>query len=598
MRTLVNADNFDDVLAELQKRTFLVFDVETTGLNPHQSAKMFSMAMADLEGNAWYFNFKAYPGQESGYVLSPADLKPLFDNENVTWVAHNAKFDMHFADKAGICPAGQVIDTKAMARLFENNHGFTTGGYSLEACAERWLDQKKDDRVKAWMDENGAYAPSHSYYKPIGKNYFFDMVPFELISEYAMIDAEVTAKLYLHLRQKMYSTSMVPVEFELTKVLFEMERRGVLMDREYCKRAYRFERLETEEALRACEALMPNGQKFKDHANTLAPIFKANGFELSKTDKGNFQVTDKFLKSIDHDLAKAVIRFRTSQKRMNTNWTNYIFLMDREHVLHTSFDQSGTVTGRMSCKQPNLQNIPADEDSPEFPIRRAFLPRPGFTLVSIDYKAVEFRLALEYAGELDLIERIKQGHDPHQAAADLTGLSRKQAKVFNFATLYGAGVAKLAGMLQCSNQEAEAARNEYFAGLPRLKSFMDRARDKLKKEKAVVNVYGRKYLFETFFKDGRMNDNSYKACNLIIQGSSADIMKRAMVTCSKILKTRESKILLTIHDEIIFEVSSSEMQIIPVLKQAMESAYQYQLCPLECSVETGPNLHDMEAYQG
>jgi DNA polymerase-1 len=592
MRKLVSREDLPKILEDLLSHDEpLVFDCETTGLSSFHNSRMFSLAVGDLKGNSWYFNFKSYPVDEAAPVLNYRDLEPLFFGRPRLWIAHNAKFDMHFLSRHGLFAKGRFADTRALARLFENHHHHLNplGGYSLEDCAKRWLSQEKDDRVKKWMDENHAYTMLPGYQR---KNYHFDLVPLKIISEYAMIDAEVTAKLYLFLKDNCYETPMWETEIDLTSALFHVEQRGVLVDRQYIEQAFGFEKYKYEEALKSLNEKIPG---FTDSAKFLSPILRDEGFDLPLTDTGRDQVSDQVLIQKPSEYAEMVLKYRDANKRLNTYWTNYLYLKDLSDVIHTSFDQAGTVTGRLSARDPNLQNIPA-EDVSDFPIRRAFIARPGFKIVSIDYKAVEFRLALEYAGELELIEKIKQGHDPHQATADLTGLTRKQAKTLNFAILFAAGKDKLAGMLGCTPTEAQEMKWNYFGSLPRLKSFIDRAMDRLKTRGFVENVYGRRYKFERFLYQGKWRDNSYKACNLIIQGSSADIMKRAIVKCEALLNPYESKMLLTIHDELIFSIAEDEMFLIAQLKKTMESAYDYRAMPLECSIEIGSNLHDMETY--
>lgn len=593
MGLLVGRSNLAAVIGELEPYDALVWDCETTGLSAYHNSRMFSIAVSTLEGKSFYFNFKPYAEVESEWILKFSEVKEIFDRKRL-WIAHNAKFDMHFMHRHGLLPQGDFQDTQALARLFENDHHFLNerGGYSLADCANRYLDQKKDDRVKEWMDKNFAYT---SVPGSLRKDYHFELVPLPIISEYAMIDAEVTAKLYNFLKANCYETPLWNLEGKLCKTLFEIECRGIKVNAHYIKTAYDFESRNLAHAKWEVATLLDDDH-WKDSADYLSAKLEARGFKMSKTEKGNTRIDDLLLCQKEDLLARSLLKFRDSQKRLNTYWSNYQRLKDKDDLIHTSFDQSGTVTGRLSARDPNLQNIPA-EDTSDFPVRQAFIARPDFKLVSIDYKAVEFRLALEYAGEFELIEKIKLGHDPHTAAAEMTGLTRKQAKIFNFATLYGAGNAKLAGMLGCSLEEARLAKFEYFNGLPKLRAFIENSKNRLKQRGYVTNLYGRRYRFSKWTYEGQFRDNSYKACNLIIQGSSADIMKQAIISCEDILKPYRSNVLLSIHDEIIFEIHQDEMMLISTLKCVMEQTYQHRAMPLECSVEIGLNLHNLEIYE-
>lgn len=557
----------------------LVFDSETTGLKAYQDSKMFSLAICD-EDDAFYFNFKPYPNLSDDLVLSFEDLKPLTDQKK-TWIAHNAKFDLHFMNKAGICPQGEIIDTEVFARLFENTHFF----YSLDACAKRWLGLEKDDRVKAWMEENNAYDMRFNPEGKSIKHYYFDLVPFEIISEYAMKDAEITWALFKHLRDNMYENTAHPTEIKLTSVLFEMEKTGVKIDKEFCQKAYDFHSGNV--ASIEADFRDTHGCEFTDSAKFLGPMFRERGFELPKTKKNNDQITDEVLSGFKDDaLAQLVLKHRDNQKRATTYFSNYLNLANPDTgIVHPNFRQSGTKTGRMSCNSPNLQNIPTDDDS-AFPIRRAFVPREGFVFVSVDYAQMEFRLMLEYANQGELIEQIKDGHDPHDTTAELTGLDRKAAKTLNFAVLYGVGAAKLGDMLGVSADDAKNFKWKYFGALPKVKQFIRNTQDRQKQRGFVWGWTGRRYLLETYTdpETGQFYDFAYKAANSIIQGGCADICKKAMVEVHAYLKDKKSRMLLQIHDEICLEVHKHELSIVPRIQEIMEKSYEAKNMPMACSV--------------
>lgn len=579
---LVSKENLKAVTEDLATRDILIWDVETTGLNPYHDAKMFSLALGDLEGQTWYFNFKSYRGLGEEFVLTFDDVKPIMDYPR-KWVAHNAKFDLHFTDRAGIKPNGQVFDTEVMARLFENHHHYTRGGYSLDSCAKRWLEVRKDDRVKAWMDENGAYDMQPGPSGSLHKHYYFDLVPFEIISEYACLDAKVTAELYLFLLKNMYENKgLVELESRLSTTLFEIERNGILIDREYCTKAHAYETKRACQADEICRKLA--GAEFTDSAKFLAPLLAARGFNLPETEKGNPQITDEALSQIEGDeLAKAVLDLREASKRAQTYWANYLLLADAKDTIHPNFRQSGTTTGRMSCNSPNLQNIPG-EDLGEFPVRRAFIPRPGFIFVSIDYKAMELRLALFYAQETALLEKIYQGHDPHQATADLTGLSRQAAKTLNFMVLFGAGIRKIAEALGVSEAEAKQFKYRYFDALPGLQGFIYKSKRRMEARGYSFDWAGRRFILD----DPRF---AYKSCNAIIQGGSSTICKSAMVALGDRLRPLESRMVLQVHDELVLEVHLSEIDVVRDAVLIMREAFPHPV--MDCSISWGRNLHDL-----
>jgi DNA polymerase-1 len=570
----VTRDNLAEVIEKLNDKDLLCFDAETTGFNSYHAATMFSVAISDGAVN-YYFNFIPYKGLDEKFVLKPIDLLPITTKERA-WVAHNAKFDLHFMNKAGVKPIGPVVCTEVMACIFNNNHKYS-GGYGLDACAKRWLNEAKDDRVKQWMDDNNAFTMGFTPDGRSDKHYFFNLVPFEIISEYAMMDVELTFKLYNFLKKNMYENQAHATEIKLTNVLFEMERRGVLIDRSYCEAAKKFELDRAAHTETVLKALC--GGEFTDSAKFLAPLLEARGFKLPTTEKGNAQVTDEVLSQFPGDqLSRTLLEYRDATKRASTYFGNYLALADNDDVIHPNFRQTGTVTGRMSCFNPNLQNLSADDGS-VYPIRKAFIPRPGFVFVSIDYAQMEFRLMLEYANQTDLIDKIKAGFDPHDATAELTGLSRKSAKTLNFGLLYGMGIAKLAKAIGVTDNEAREFKYKYFGALPGVKRFIRAASDSQAARGFTFNWAGRRYYLDA-------PKWSYKAANSIIQGGCADICKLAMVQLSDFLSggTFDSRMVLQVHDEILFEIAPNELHIIPTLEKIMSSAYEARNMPLACSI--------------
>lgn len=587
-KTLVTRETVYDIIDHLSKEQYLVFDTETTGLSSFHGSKLFSLAVSDLMGNAYYFNFKSYRDLDTKYVLTRAEVEGLFHVEH-SWIAHNAKFDLHMCDKAGWHLKGEIIDTVVMARLFEN-HWQYRGGYSLDVCAKRWLSIEKDDAVKKWMDEHDAFFMGEGPDGRQFKNYQFDQVPFDIISPYAMQDAIVTGELYKFLDKGMYENQVLKTEIALTPILYRMESRGIEIDTAYCREAYEYEQARMEaiaEELRI-EFIWPE-DNFVDSAKVLAPVLKELGCDLPPTEEGNLSISDKALSPYGHlELVKQVLNLRDATKRATTYFGNYLKLADDYDTIHTNLNQGGTGTGRLSCSNPNLQNIPS-EDEGLYPVRRAFRARPNTRIVSIDYRQMEFRLMLEYAQEMGLIKKIIEGMDPHDATAQETGLARKPAKTLNFGLLYGMGIAKLAETIGVTFEEAKKFKYLYFDRLPGVKYFIRQASDKMLARGYTMNLYGRRFYLE----DPKW---AYKAANCIIQGGCADIVKAAMVELAHYLADKHSVMLLQIHDEIIFEVHESEFWIIPELKRIMEIIYKHKYLPMECSVEWGMNLHDMEPW--
>lgn len=228
----------------------------------------------------------------------------------------------------------------------------------------------------------------------------------------------------------------------------------------------------------------------------------------------------------------------------------------------------------------NCQNLPKKEPNQEFPVRRAIVPRDGYFFVFLDYDQMEYRLMLDYAGAMSLINKVKGGLDVHQATADDVGLTRDEAKTTNFAILYGSGIAKLAKNLKKTFDQAKRIKYAVLNSAPEVGSFIRRVSDAVKQREdhSIINWLGRRY---------RYNDLNfaYKAPNHLIQGGCADIMKKAMVEVDRFLADKKSRLLLQVHDELILEVAYGEEHIVPELKSIVENAYTSKLLPLTCGVE-------------
>jgi DNA polymerase-1 len=587
IEVIATEETLGAILAEFKEEPILAIDTETTGLRPFHNDELFSIIVSSSK-TACYFNFNWYSelGVAQYQLKDKASLAPLFETPRL-WVLQNAKFDLHFLNKAGLKPKGEFYDTQVAGRVLYNIHD----SYSLDAMAERELGERKDDAVMKWLEENKCYQmESVPGRKKQNKNYFFNQVPFEIISKYGAKDAKLTLALWQHQtdpdKNPFHATdqNVIQNEMRLIQTLFDMEQVGVKVDIPFTIAASEFERRRVEQALEKWKAA--HGVELTDSGEYLKPVFEALGFYIPLTDKGEPNVDYNVISKIDHPLARILEEYRDADKRYST-LMGLLYQADNNHVVHTNFKQSGTVTGRMSSMEPNLQNLAAEDES-EYPIRRAFVPRPGFFFVSIDYKQMEFRVLLDYAKEMELIQKIIEGHDPHQATADLTGLSRKAAKTLNFGLIYGMGIARLAHGIGVTDAEAKAFKQKYFNALPGVQQFLWNASGNQRKRGFTWNWFGRRFQL----KDKNF---AYRAPNSVIQGGCADVCKIAMNRLHGFLGDKKTRMVLQVHDEILFEVALDEVGIVPELKAIMEAAYPVRNIPLTCSVEFSlKSFHDME----
>lgn len=575
-----------DILSALSARPRISLDTETTGLRFDRGDRLFSIVISDGE-NEYYLNFGEYPEVTP---MPRADtmekIGRFLSNYKGTVYLHNAKFDLWALHMEGISPPKNVHCTQAVARLEYNEHM----KYGLSECAER-IGFSKSDAVEEYIKKHKLWEweviPGK---KTRVKRKFFGRVPFELISSYAATDARVT--FHLGASQESFFAELAknpnilnPMlvlenEKKFTLTCFEIEKAGVLIDRGYCERTIEFESKGYEASARQFKEL--TGVEFVDSYKSIERAFSQFGIRAPLTDKGNPSYTDGFIDKLNHPAAKCIQAIRGASKKINSYYRNFLYWSDEGGVLHPNIRQSGTATGRVSVVDPALQTIPKKEESADeaVQVRKVFVPRENFLFVEMDYKAMEFRMLVDYANEKELATRIMAGHDPHEATAKLVGVDRRTAKTISFGLLYGMGVQKLADSLGVSFTEAQSLKAKYFEALPRVQRFIYDVTRVAKQRGYIRNWLGRR----SYFKDVNF---AYKAVNYLIQGGGADIVKVAMNQIQDYLVQGgfKTRMVLQVHDAILFELHKSELEIIPELKRIMEQAYPAKILPMEVSLE-------------
>jgi DNA polymerase-1 len=622
---IITMDNLRDVLASLGNRCAI--DSETTGFNAHKGADLFSIIISDEKGD-YYFNFQDYGDgspvlskEAFGWINQATSSKPR------VWFLQNAKFDMSFLDKVGITLNGMILDLMFLDRLHNNQHM----SYRLADIAKRWGEAKEGDAVEEWLGnkKNGAVFDETC---PIsGKEYQvkqYQKVPFSIISKYGLADGKATfgsgTKLIeaLHIEEKKFPQKpllpLVHTEAQLTRTLYDMEKVGVQIDVPYCKEALVFFKGRIQQLEATFKSL--TGLEYKKGTTVFEEVFKDERDKWKKTEKGNWRWDASIVGVFKHPAAKVVIELAEAKKQSDY-FANFLFHCDGFGVLHTNFKQSGTVTGRLSSADVNLQNLTSadkyDEDSAAsiYPVRKAFIPRPGFFFVMCDYSQNEFRLLLDYARPKDLVQRVLSGEDVHTATATVAGVSRKEAKTVLFLSIYGGGVAKLVSQLYtpvgsqdqvsalfkqlngwrfrddkereafltCTEEmkahdtplieKAYSIQQSIFRAAPEIKQLLKSIQAKADERGVILNWAGRRL----HFPDKRW---TYTAPNHLIQGGSADIMKIALNRVAEYLADKKSRMVLTIHDEIILECAHEEAHEVPEqVCKIMSEVYPYKVLP-------------------
>ena len=526
--------------------------------------------------SAWYFP----TGHKVGNMPKNAVynwLTKLCADETITKVFHNALYDLGWLRAEGIEVKGKIIDTMIAAPLLDENRKW----YNLNSLARDYLGEFKDEKLlKSAAEEFGVDAKSGMW-----------QLPPRYVGKYAEQDALITLKLWENLRKKITQqecTSIFELETDLLPVLFEMKTKGVRVDVEKAHQTKK-DLTKIEKSL-IDEIVKETGVTVEPWvATSVAKVFDAVGLPYSRTEKsGAPMFTKQFLANNTHPIAQKIIKIREINKA-NTTFVDTILEHSHNGRIHCDFhslrsDGGGTVTGRFSSSNPNLQQIPARDPEIKKLIRGLFIPEEGHKWGSFDYASQEPRWLVHYCATLTGVDRhpqiddvVKMYHegnaDFHQMVADMANIPRKQAKTVNLGIMYGMGKGKLANVMDIEIEEAEKLLQTYNEKVPFLKSLSEKAMTRAKDHGVIRTWLGRKCRFDMYepvsfgfnralpmeqaIKEygskGRIRRAyTYKALNRLIQGSSADQTKRAMVECYKegLCPT------LTVHDELCFNIES------------------------------------------
>lgn len=603
----VTKNNFDQALKLLtdaaEHDKFLGFDTETTCLNWWDSPwhqikpRVFAMQFATKD-KEFYFDWN-YSGDKLEDKNFEILNRELFQNKDICWAIANAKFDLHHSANHGIDFAGDIHCTKAIARIVNN----LEPSLSLDDLGKIYLGEGKSIDMAALCKERGyvTKVKKYGYNDKYDEILHFDKIDVDTMVEYGKIDTRRAFDLAVwqikkilqidldifkkqHLNRRLYDVLIN--EQKLTKILFKMEREGVLIDRKYTEEAYENEVKEYKQTEENLDRLARNHLETKidwNSAKQLKPLFEALGEPYGYTEKGNACFDKDALEDSESQVAALILKYRHHYKRAHTYFENFIWLSDRQGILHADAQQAGTGYGRMSYWTPNLQNLPkrSDKDEATYKVRRCFIPKPGTALVDIDYDGAEYFMSMDYAREMPVVEELKAGLDPHTRLAKEMGIpERDVAKTMQFRILYGGGGMAVGRALGLKGNEANriglAKKKLYFERVPALATMI----------RSVSNVAGsRGYIFNWF---GRILNydlkTAYKAFNGLIQGGVGDMTKKAMVEIDeKILPGYQTKQLIQVHDAILFQVPLTELHLVPKLVETMATTYPHKVLPMKAS---------------
>lgn len=577
-----------DLIAKILARDFCSFDTETTGVDPTAS-ELVGMSFAFVEGEAYYVPVDTKFEEAKKQVEL---FRPFFENEKITKIGQNIKYDIIILKQYGIEIKGKLFDTMIAHYLMnpELRH-------NMDYLAETYLNYRTI-HIDELIGARGKNQLNMRQLRP------------EQICDYACEDADVTLKLKnifeKAIEKQDYSKLLYDIEFPLIYVLADMEYTGVKLDTGALAESSRVltgEMNEIEKEIYRLAGMELNINSAKQVGEVLFDRLKIVD-KPKKTKTGQYVTSEEILESlkVSHPIVGKILEYRGLKKLLSTYIDALPQLINpRDGKVHTSYNQTVTATGRLSSSNPNLQNIPIrDEQGKE--IRKAFIAEEGCTFLAADYSQIELRIMAHLSGDKNMIDAFNSGADIHAATAakiykipieEVTADMRRKAKTANFGIIYGISVFGLAERLTIPRSEAKELIDGYFETYPQVKSYMDACIHDAQDKGYVETVFGRqRFLPDINSRNATVRGYAERnAINAPIQGSAADIIKVAM---NKIFNrfSREclkSKMILQVHDELDFNVVGGEEQKVQqIVKEEMESAYKL-LVPLQADCGSGKN---------
>ena len=593
----------DALIEKIKNKGLFAFDTETTSLHP-EDCTLVGISFSVEEKEAFYLPLAhAYLGAPLQLAKDEAfaKLAPVFADPEIKKIGHNVKFDLLVLYFAGLTAVkGVYADTMLMAHLLDS-----VQSCALDSLAEKYLSYKT---IK-YSDVAGSGS----------KAVTFDNVPIDIACAYSGEDSEVALRLFNVFLPKIKDEGkaydiLFKLEMPCLNVLFDMERIGALVSADELYR--QTEVLKSELLTVQKDIYAAAGQEFniaspKQLGNVLFESLAIPYPKKVKVDKnGNkqYSTAEDVLTEIApmYDIANLVLRFRSVSKLIGTYTEKLPLLISkRTGRIHTSFNQAGTTTGRLSSSDPNLQNIPARTHEGKL-IRKAFIAPQGYTLVSADYSQIELRLIAHIAKDPNLIKAFRLGYDIHKATAaevlvkdinEVTNEERSRAKATNFGLMYGMGAHGLSAQTGLPFKAAKAYIDCYFTRYPKIRDYMNSIKKFAHEHGYVETILGRRIDFPGINSTNRIAVTGAEraAINAPMQGSAADIIKIAMIAIEKWIDSLEPdtvRMILQVHDELVFEVKNEFLdEATAKIKELMESAVTLDV-PLLAGIGIGENWGD------
>ena len=588
--TVLTQADWDKLFQRLSTEKRFAFDTETTSLD-YRIAQIVGFSVAFDAKDAYYVplahDYEGAPKQLNRETVL-AQIKPILEKPEIQKIGHYLKYDAHVLENHGIHLQGWYFDTMLAS-------------YVLNSVATRH-----------GMDDVSRLYLSHlttTYEQVAGKGVkqkTFNQIEIEIAAHYAAEDAHVTYRLYEVLDEKLRKhpellNLLHNIEMPVARVLTIMEENGIELDLSFLDQlgvdfANTIQDLENQIIEIAGESFNVSSPKQVGEV-----LFDKLGLKGGKkTSTGQYSTSESVLEKIDHPITSLILEYRGLSKLKST-YTDGLLKQanDESHRVHTSYHQALTATGRLSSTDPNLQNIPVRETIGR-QIRKAFVAPKGRILLAADYSQIELRLMAHFSQDAALVDAFNNGQDVHRRTAsevlgialeDVTNDQRRQAKAVNFGLLYGMSEFGLIRQLGFTRQESQDYIKQYFHRYPGIYEYMQRTRQVALEQGFVETILGRRLYTPDIDARNMMVRKAAEraAINAPLQGSAADIIKMAMIEVEKMLPKDQAKMLLQVHDELVFEVDENIAdELAPKLAEVMQSVLQISV-PLIVEVGKGKN---------
>ncbi|MFG0588514.1 DNA polymerase I [Acinetobacter sp. YQ_14] len=574
--TVLTQQDWDALFQRMQQADHFAIDTETTNLD-YRFAELVGFSIAFDANDAYYVpvahDYEGAPEQLNREQVL-AQIKPILENDNVRKIGHHLKYDAHIFANHGIHIQGWYFDTMLASYVFN-------------AAATR---HGMDDVARVYLSH--LTTTFEQIAGKGAKQKTFNQIELEIAAHYAAEDAHVTYRLYEVLSAKLKShpelvNILHNIEMPVARVLTGMEEDGIKLDHQFLDQLS----VEFSETMQTLEnqATELAGEAF----NIASPkqvgevLFDRLGLKGGKkTATGQYSTSESILEKIEHPLAEVILEHRGLAKLKNTYTDRLVEQShDSTHRVHTSYHQALTATGRLSSTDPNLQNIPIRTPIGR-QIRRAFIAPEGRVLLAADYSQIELRLMAHFSQDDALVHAFQQGQDVHRRTAsevlgiaieDVTNDQRRQAKAVNFGLLYGMSEFGLTRQLGFTREESRSYIARYFQRYPGVLDYMERTRQIAREQGFVETILGRRLYTPDILASNKMIKQAAEraAINAPLQGSAADIIKLAMIAVDKVLPKDQAKLLLQVHDELVFEADAAiadelSKQIAEVMQSVLE----------------------------